>query len=83
MTHAWQNVSGGVCEMGDGYRSDVSGETEYEGKISVVRIRGHGGVTADAPPESERRGTGYQGGVTTPPPGKAWTYRVSFPKTLS
>ena len=48
MSHAWHDVSGGVCEADDGYRTDVSGEAEDADEMYGVKSQGLGGVSDEA-----------------------------------
>ena len=68
MSHTCHNVDSGVLEAEDGDKTDVSGSTEDAGTMSGVWSWGHGGVTADAPSESEQCGMGGSVGSTPPPP---------------
>ena len=80
MPSAWQDVSGGVLEADDGYRTNLPGATAQEGEMPGVHSRGRGRVAADTPLEPARRGLGGPGRGTPPPGGEAQTYQVSFLK---
>ena len=52
--------------MGYGDVTNISGVAEDVGAMPVVRSGIHGGVAADAPPESTQCGTGGSGGGYPP-----------------
>ena len=68
MPHAWQDVGGGILESDDGGGTDVLGETEDGGAISIVRSLVCGRVADDVLSDSARRGLGVPGGSTPSPP---------------
>ena len=49
MTHAWQHVSGGILETGDGDETDLLGAAEVVSAVPGVWIVDRVRVAADAP----------------------------------